>query len=407
MTSDRSAAKASLGGQAVSIAIGLGASQLLTAVIFVAAARASSPQNFGVVAAAVSLGLVVAGVVDFGTSNMWVRDLANGNSHIGEVSARATGKICICVLIFGVSGLVTIAGGVDWRYLAACPIGISFLLKQTADVGLRAGSRGHHYAISGLIDKATAFALFLTLLALEAPADLAMCIALSAGPIFGGAFSWIVTSPSLRVTPRSSFLKFWPWRRALGYGSYSSAISLQNLDVSLLALFGGPQSAGLYGAVTRWTQPMGMVSTAVSSASIPYIAKAPSNAAAIAQVRRTYWILGLAILACVCVASFAPVLVPLLVGDAYSGSVGILQILALGTIPAVLNQPMAVFLQARHFDRFVSVVIGIGVGVQLTSLIGLIPLMGALSAAVAFLLAQIVIFSGFSAKFARLRRQMM
>ncbi|MGH1525410.1 polysaccharide biosynthesis C-terminal domain-containing protein [Leifsonia sp. L25] len=65
-----------------------------------------------------------------------------------------------------------------------------------------------------------------------------------------------------------------------------------------------------------------------------------------------------------------------------------LQILALATIPGILNQPLAVFLQATGLDRIVAIIMTVNVVIALVLIGVLSGLFGAVGAAVAALVTQ-------------------
>jgi hypothetical protein len=80
----------------------------------------------------------------------------------------------------------------------------------------------------------------------------------------------------------------------------------------------------------------------------------------------------------------APYIVDLLLGKAYAGSVEVLQLLAFGTIPAILNQVLATGMQARSYDRQVAIINISGVALQLLLIIFTSSYGGALAAAFAY-----------------------
>jgi O-antigen/teichoic acid export membrane protein len=84
--------------------------------------------------------------------------------------------------------------------------------------------------------------------------------------------------------------------------------------------------------------------------------------------------------------------VDILLGSAYLDSIQVLQILAIGTIPAILNQVFASGLQARGFERQVAITNIVCVTLQLALIICASGFGGAIAAAIAFAAIQLGMF---------------
>ena len=84
-----------VGTQAMALAASTGIAQILVAVIYVVAARDSAPAQYGLIVAAIALGVVAAGFLDFGTNTLWVRELATGRMSAEQFGARLLGKLLI------------------------------------------------------------------------------------------------------------------------------------------------------------------------------------------------------------------------------------------------------------------------------------------------------------------------
>jgi hypothetical protein len=125
------------------------------------------------------------------------------------------------------------------------------------------------------------------------------------------------------VTPRRN-----PWSGARNFGLAGVANSAQTLDLPLLTLVGGPVASGLYGAVSRWTQPMSLLATAFASASAPFAANAGTMRGALASLRRGLWMPVAAIVLALTVFALSPWIVDLLLGQTYEGSAAVLRIAA-------------------------------------------------------------------------------
>ena len=67
--------------QALALALGSGAAQVLVAVLYILTARNMQPNEFGLVVTAIALGMAGAGFVDLGASSYWIRELASGRER--------------------------------------------------------------------------------------------------------------------------------------------------------------------------------------------------------------------------------------------------------------------------------------------------------------------------------------
>jgi O-antigen/teichoic acid export membrane protein len=104
------------------------------------------------------------------------------------------------------------------------------------------------------------------------------------------------------------------------------------------------------------------------------------------------------------VAVFAPLAVHILLGEQYQGSAAVLRLLAIATIPAIVNQICAVSLQSLGHDRAVAGMVSGAVLVQLVLVCVLASAHGALGAGVALLIMQCTLMLALLAYIAVVRR---
>jgi O-antigen/teichoic acid export membrane protein len=143
--------------------------------------------------------------------------------------------------------------------------------------------------------------------------------------------------------------------------------------------------------VNRWTQPMTLLASAFSSAAAPFVARSENIAIAWRHLRKGIWMPIGAVLVSLCVFVFAPWAVPILLGDAYSGSAAVLRVLALVAIGSIVSQPALVVLQSLGRDRFVGFAMTAAVVIQLV-LVGILgSLFGAIGAAWSSLSIQVLL----------------
>jgi O-antigen/teichoic acid export membrane protein len=401
MSNENFAPKRSLRTQAVAVAGATGLAQIVMALLYLSAARGSSVEEFGSVVAAVAAGIGSVGLVDLGTNNLWTRELAAGRLTQADYSRRAKWKI---VYILGASFVwaVTVAlifpGSPYWitGYVAFAQ---AFCL--TVQAALRARGRVELVAAAVLVDKGVAAVVFVSFWLAGASALVALVVGITAGPITSA-----IVSNRLMLGDRR--IRFgWsnplnPWTGARNFGVANVAETARSYDVTLVDFTGGPAAAGTYGAVNRWTQAIELLSAAFISASVPYLANAPSTRAAIRHLRSGIWLPIMSLLASCAVIVLAPWIVQFLLGPEYADSADVLRLLAAGTIASNLNQPMYMLLMARGKDRSGAILVTVGIASTLTLTAVLTPGLGAIGAAIAYVAGHVLLFVMLVTSIARL-----
>lgn len=371
----------SVSTQTTLLSLGTAISQALTAILFIVTARTSQVEVFGLVATSIAGGMVAAGLLDFGFNSLLTRELSSGRVTVTGFESRAKSKLIIglCVSILWFAS--TIQFGI---YQAASSlVFLSVLTFQTVLVPLRSESRSSSITLLFILERSSAMVLFLALTSLGVVQVQSLIISLLTGTFIAISTTLIILAQAEKQGDKLKGL-VWPWRGAKGYGLSSLANAMQQLDLPLLAIFAGPAMAGIYAAVSKWTQPLGIVANAFATAATPFIAKATSTRAAIQEVRKSVWLIFLACCGSTLMIPLAPFIVDQLLGRAYVNSVDVLQLLAFGTIPAILNQVLATGLQARSYDRQVAIINISGVALQLSLIVFTSSYGGALAAAFAY-----------------------
>lgn len=373
------------------LALTTGIAQIILALIYISAARSTSPSNYGTVITAIALGSSAVGFIDFGTNSYWIRELAKAELNRVELSNRMTSKLAIAfilAIVWIALVLITMHGSMLWM---AGPIAFALIANQSLQVPLRGIARNDLVSLNVLTDKVVAGLVYLALALAGVEAVSRLWIALSFGAITAAFFGWLWTPEKLRPSFRFR-VRTNPWRGSGHYGVSTLAISAQTLDLPILAVVAGPFAAGVYGAVNRWTQPMGLLSSAFVSASLPFMAKAHSFKEGLVLVKKGLWLPALAVLGCVAILVCAPLIVVLFLGESYTGSVVVLQALAVATMVGIINQPLVVFLQARGYDRPVAWLMGCTVAMQLCLVALLGSRFGSIGAALAIIALQTMLF---------------
>ncbi|GAA4311040.1 lipopolysaccharide biosynthesis protein [Klenkia terrae] len=373
--------------------------QLATAAAFALAARHTSPTTFGVLASGIAIGAVLAGLLDFGQSNYLIREVAKGGLLRREATDRlivklAAGLLGSCaavaaalvftngghnVLTIVLAGTITLMGALTVQALqvelrargrffsvSVCSVLGRMSLVSVVTLGVLLGAQGHKALLAGLLTSGAveAFSLF---------------IARRPGPYTG-------VTARIRALPMRD-----AWGGSTAYGVSGLASAAQQLDVVVLAAFGGTGAAGVYAAVARWTSPLILPSSAITQVATPTCAAAVNVKSGLAQLR-PFWILIVASAApCLVLAAFSDRFTELLLGPAFAQSASVLALLAVGVIPTIFAQPVNMLLQVQNRDASIAVWSTIATLIRLAGAGTLGAFLGANGGAISVILQQVVL----------------
>ncbi|WP_075872333.1 oligosaccharide flippase family protein [Kocuria sp. CNJ-770] len=338
--------------------------QVTVAVLYIVVARMSGPALLGNVVAAVAAGTFIAGFIDFGTNNLWIREVASGRAPLKELYTKIASKIFIALVLSLVIVVVALWLAPDTSFYATGILAFTTVAFQASLGPLKLSASGTRLSITMAMERIFAAVIFLALLLFNVPAHVNLVVSLATGSLTAGLLAYGL-APSPGAIFKHIRKPVWPWRNAASHGAGGAVLAAQTLDATILHAVAGPAATGIYGAVNRWTQPMGVFATAFATTGLPVVARTSSLRRAYSQLRHSWWMLGLGGVICLLVALGSPVLVSLLLGPEYQDSVAILAILAIATIPALINQPLYVFCQAMHLQKQVAFIVTGSVTLQL------------------------------------------
>lgn len=388
-------------GQAIVLAASTVIAQVLLAVTFILAARSTAPADFGVIAAGIAAGTFMCGVIDFGGHAYWLRRYAKHplETHAGPAvlsqKILLASLLALAIAVLGVTTSFAIS-----KYWWFGLYGVCLLSEQASQVSLRAEMAVGKVALASLLSRTTALAGYGVSVLAGAPLD-GLWVALCIGSLVGGCFANYSSLASHRLRFRMRRLN--PWAEGPSFGIASIATAARNLDLPILTAVAGPTSAGVYAAVNRWTQPMSILPNSVSSMLIPHVARASSWREVVAHARRVSWMLFSTALLCVAVGISADWLVLILIGAQYEDAGAVLRILALGSLVAVVNQPLYSVLLTVGAHRVVSAITVAGTVAQLALVVGLGLQFGAIGAAWSFALTQVLLLLAYLSAALRFR----
>lgn len=359
---------ASIRGQAFPVTVGLATAQVIVAVNYAFAARGSLPQAFGMGVALIAAASVAAGAADFGLANLLIRERASSRIQSIELAIRLVERLLLSAAIGAVVMMIVVVAGAALGYsmvpfaAAVLAVGLATVAMQSSQIPLRAAGRLREVAVATVVDRLIALACTLAFMGLGLTVTIALPAALAIGLIVDTAIcAYLATGGRLRhhiveVSRQVGPFKNWfgSWRGSSAYGVAAVVGSAQQLDVTVIGAMGGAVSAGEFGAVTRWTTPLLLPSTAMTQVGMAGAAGARDTKCALGVTFKDFWMLGFGVVAALAVAVFSGPVTMFVLGDAYKNSSTVLAVLAVAIVPTMFAQPVAMVLQNRGRDRLVA-----------------------------------------------------
>ncbi len=352
------------------------AGQAATGLAMLALARGSDPGSLGIFAALYAASFSVGGLLDFGSSQMWARDLSTGisSAHFRPWLRRRTLAQLPVVVLFAVIALRLAPDRVSNTTVVALSLqALTFSLAQGALAAVR-GLRSGALAV-WLIAAGNLVTLFAAVS--SAQSEIVERVAVAS------TLSWLLTAVlalrstrSLTKSPSRSAIRN-PWHGSLHFGIFSSVLLAQGFSSALIASLSTAVEAGNLAAITQWTQPVYLVASAYTTHMFTVWSAAPSDARAYRLLRPVWILAGVGAVVSGLIFALAPQLVHWFLGPKYEGSIPLLRLSALAATPVFFAQPLAGFLQARRNERFVAAATGVGVLAVLVVVSLMAPRLGA------------------------------
>lgn len=377
-----------------------GVGQVILAGVLALVGRALGPDLFGQVAVSLSIGMICGGLIDFGSNAYMLRELTRATMSGDEFGRRVGSKLQLAWLLGGI--IVAASFGAqrvrpDSFLGEYWPVGVflvSLVTVQALQVGVLASGRGQAVAWSTLSDRLVLGAMFTVLWqGIQLPVDVSFYVAYLAGAAVDGLICLAVVPGRLRPVLPVRPANF--WRGSGHYGVSGLLVTLQSLDNVIAKAVAGSTVVGIYGAVARWTQPIGLATSGFAALASPMMAGASTIADGWRSIRGAMWLPATSMALALGVAVAADPLVGLVLGPEFAEAGNVLRVLCAAAAIGVLNQILSVFLQARRRERSVARATGIGVALQLVCVALLASSAGAFGVAWAGVAGQGVMLVGF------------
>lgn len=385
------------------------AAQAASVLFYLLVARSNSPAEFGKAMFAVTTALVVGGLLNFGSTTFYVRELTSGRFCWNDVLLRSIGRLGYSVAAGVLLAIVFLAFVPDAGLLLA--VGVASLTAGTniaalAQVIPLASAKFTFAGIGVLVEKSIPLLLLLALTLLERFDSTNMPIIMAIGCFVGAMLTACsarmyrknvsvdrLASALRSVRQSGGFIRqrsvLNPWRGSLHIGVSSAFYSVRQSDVALVRIVSSPEAAGEYAAVSKWNQPIALFASSIGNALLPSISAAASLRDAAFLVLKLWPHLALIAALSVTGAALSGWLVLYILGPEYSAAADVLIVVFLTMPIAFSRQIVYVLLVARQFDRTCSQIVALGVLLGLFTSAALAFSWGALGAAIAYSLTEV------------------
>lgn len=329
--------------------------QAASAAALILVARRSSLYGFGSFISLYGVAITVGGVIDFGSSSLWSRELARGASVEGYWPRLATRTLFalapVGALTLGAFGLF------QARLPPWCIAGLSL---QALTIGVSNGTgaavraldvpaRAEWFVATGNVTLLATVALSPRSDVLQ-NAGIAACASWLVTGFIG--FSFLYRRTKAKKCPRLTRSN--PWEGCRHFGVTSVAVLLSGFIIPMVGAVAGSEAAASLGAVAKWSQPISLIAISAATFLTPRLARAESDHAAAQVLRQAAPAAFLGLLVSLAIIIAAPSLVAVLLGGTYRESVYLVRLSCLAAVPVLVGQPAASFLQARGYERSVS-----------------------------------------------------
>lgn len=368
------------------VSMGRVVAAVLQALILALVARSVTPAEFGILGVFLGIATVAQTVIDMGVATFIIRERA-ARPDSGEIALamRFNSFTSICLVVL-TAVAITVAGvGISSAWWLLLPLAIWIGSERNADarISIALADGDAKINVANLVGRrllATALLLALVSLGVDGLLSYAVALALAAALSSVFANSYV----RKRVAPRSDTTYRELLRKSRPYWIHSVATQSKNLDSALVAAGAGAAAAGFYTAGSRLTNPLRILPYSLASVLLPEATRAHANGRTLrpAYVLAGAMGVGLSVVY-LALVPVAPWLVVTVLGPAYEGAVGVIQIVLLGFPFAAGISLVHVLLQAVGRKGIVAVSSTIFAVVTLASVWLAAVLWGAIGAAIA------------------------
>jgi O-antigen/teichoic acid export membrane protein len=340
---------------------------LVQAATMLLLARSVTPAEFGFFSGPYGVATLAQTAFDLGLPTLAVRTRSTDRTS-GLVARALAVNNRFSTLLATVLLVITVVLGVtvNVRYLVFAPLAVWAAAERNADAWLGVAlADGDVWVnmVNLVLRRVFSLLLFVALLGSHS-VDPILAFGASVALAACGSSLFAHSFVGRRLAPGSKQPIRWLLRAAWPFWLNSVATQARNLDVTLTTIAAGATQAGFYAAASRLTGPLRLLSTSLASVLLPTAAR--RGAEGIRSLLRLVLLVTIGSAVAFGVGILVvPTLVPVLLGDAYRGSVPALQVICVGLVFASATALLDSILQGVGLEHYVA---GTAVGTTLLSL---------------------------------------
>nr|WP_279432479.1 oligosaccharide flippase family protein [Labedella endophytica] len=315
-------------GEFAWVAIGRVIAALLQAAMLALVARSVLPEQFGLLSALLGVATFAQTASDLGIATFVLRERAREPDSPAVAAGLRVNQWTSLAL--AITSVFLIAGGallIDPLFWFMLPLAVWAAAERNADtrVGLAvADGRAAISVINLVVRRASALVVFAALTLLGLHGVLAYSIAVALAGLGSAVWANYYVRRHISALPSSMRLAI---RSARPFWFNSAAMQARNFDATIVGLAGGAVAAGLYSAASRLTVPLQILPTSMATVVVPASIRAVRDGLSLRPLARSLVATtGLMVAFSAALILVVPLLLPAILGDAYQGSVPVIQI---------------------------------------------------------------------------------
>ena len=369
---------------ALALGISTVLSQLLMAVFLWLGAQSASVSAFGHFLALVALATMASALADFGSNSAWIVKYSRGEISLHEWCHLAFSKLTLSISIVIFLAPIQLLVGLDYWRISYLAVGLLF--QQTLFSFFKVLDLNLYLAVVTLMDRVAVCLLF-AIVQFSAQHQLGLWLVQGIGPWSTAVLSYFMLRRK-GLFRSTSVVLINPWRKNLAFGIQSAAFASRNFDIALVGAL-SPISAGIYGAVVKWIQPLYTTGTIFALVTTPLVAGLSDRRQTLGPLVKAAWLPAFGVCSAFAISLFAKPMVDFLLGRRYSDSAAVLQVMAPGAAFWILVFISTSWLQALMDQKFVALVSSISALLSIVALCLLVPFFGYFIAAWIYTLFQL------------------
>jgi O-antigen/teichoic acid export membrane protein len=329
----------------------------VSALSTVIVARQIGVGSFGIFASAQGVGMLLAGIADFGFSTVLARELASDPDRRKPVMGAS---LMVATTSGLIAALAIVAIGVASGPTSPRSIVLYIMAPGLVVTGMATYRQSflvlYRTRILTTIDVSTnvAQAVLIILVAQAGGGLYGVVIVASGASIVNALLVGLVGRRLIGVSrPAATQVRqFLKWALPLGYASFLSSMYF-TIDLVLLGWLVSSTQVGEYAAAVKFLNLLVLIPGFVMAAVFPGLSSLREDREGRSELvaRIWHWLVAFGLPVCVASAVFAPVVIHLAFGHGYSASIGMFRVLSAAAAVALVSNVLGVLLSSLAIAR--------------------------------------------------------